>query len=222
MMETPLKWKMRELKDNLCEKSSLEKMEIVLGSILVFGIMAIVLFVFFRSKQIDKDSISNKPYFQKNSYMEEIGYETDLKVSYLYAENGEVNVSVSSLLINLLGELNSYVNLINSVYGNLQEIEYVENAKQTDTLIIPREANGIYTDMRETNSLLREMGIYWDFADDVGIYMWKCNYRYYYAEKESEDIFLVVQYGKYIGEIQIYYKNEKVMGYEVKYYQKCS
>lgn len=112
--------------------------------------------------------------------------------------------------------------MINTVYANLQGIEYIEDAKQTDTLVIPKEANGAYTDMRDMISTLRQMGIRWDFVEDAGIYMWKCYYKYYYAEEESHDTFMANQCEKYIGEIRIYYKSKNVMGYEVKYYQRIS
>jgi hypothetical protein len=98
-------------------------------------------------------------------------------------------------------------------------LEYKENLEKTDEIIVPAEANGISAELTEWKQMLQMIGIPWNFVENTGMYMWRKRYRYYFAEEESRDSFLLLRCDQFVVETRIYQKNDKVTGYEMICFQ---
>lgn len=117
------------------------------------------------------------------------------------------------------GGINKYVDIFQKMQEIAGAMNYNENLEKTDEVIVPAEANGVSTELTEWKQMLRMNGIQWDFIESAGMYMWRSRYRYYFAEEESRDIFFLLRCDNFIVETRIYQKRNKVMGYEMKWFQ---
>lgn len=170
-----------------------------------------------KSQKIDEEyGVHYMPYMND---IDSIGSDICFDVTVIGAEHGEINFTYSNLIYNFLGEINKYVDIFQKMQEIAGAMDYNANLEKTDEVIVPAEANGISTELTEWKQMLQMNGIPWNFVESTGMYMWRNRYRYYFAEEESRDTFFLLRCDKFIVETRIYQKSNKVMGYEMKWFQ---
>lgn len=203
------------MKEEVIDKNS--KRIIIIMAIIVMILILMGIFIYKMSKKVDKNyGIHDMPYTET---MDSIGSDICFSVSALGAEHGEISITYSDLLFDFLGDISKYADIIQKMQTIANEIKYNDNLKKTDEIIVPAEANGISADLSEYKQTLQMYGVQWNSIENVGMYIWKSRYRYYFAEKDSQDIFLLLRCDQFIVETRIYQENNKAMGYEMKWFQ---
>lgn len=189
---------------------------------LVFIILLLITGRIVIAKEIDKGyGVRYMPYDNKlDSIGSGIHFDVTAIETAIGAEHGEIDLSFSNTIYNLLGDYNEYVDFAQRMQEIISELEYVENLKKTGELRVPEEANGISTELiKERLKQLQISGNEMDFIANSGIYMWRSLYRYYFAKEDSEDIFILLTYDQFIIQTRIYFKSDKIMGYEIECFQ---
>lgn len=190
---------------------------IVIIALVVLLLISWGIYIGMKSQKIDEEyGVHYMPYMDD---IDSIGSDICFDVTVIGAEHGEINFTYSNLIYNFFGEINKYVEIFQRMQEIADAMEYNENLEKTDEVIVPAEANGISTELTEWKQMLQMNGIPWNFVENTGMYMWRNRYRYYFAEEESRDIFFLLRCDQFIVETRIYQKNNKVMGYEIKWFQ---